>query len=433
MNRTSFSFCVTRVIFIMVALIGTVYAGPGDLDLTFGNGSGKVITSFPTGTDAYAYDAVIDGLSGKMTVAGEVINQPQGTRHIALARYNSDGRLDSTFGVGGRVDVSFGYLTIQANAIARQADGKLVVAGSLYNQGIWSFAIARFNTNGSIDGSFSSDGLRTLTWGGDVAVATDVAIQSDGKILVAGHISDNQDNSDFGVVRLNTNGGTDVQFGYFGTAKIDFLGSSDYPYGMAIQNDGKIVVCGYANNVSPGNQRWAIARLNSDGGLDTSFGSGGKLTYDWSFTADYAMSVAIQTDGKIVVSGMVNGITNFGLARFSSTGVIDFAFVNDFPNNDKEQSFSVRVATNGRIISGGFARNVSNTTAVFALSCHNANGTLDNSFGTSGRVTTDMGPDWDEIDKVLVQKDGKIVAVGFSYDANQKSRFALARYLGCGL
>lgn len=226
MNRT-FLFVFFTTVFAALVAFNAVQAAPGDLDQSF-SGDGKAFASFSTGTDAEAYDAVYDSYTGKITVAGMVSNQVLGSRHIALARFTYNGKLDTTFGNSGRVDQSFGQLWIQATAIAHQSHGKVVVAGE---SGDGPF-VARFNANGSVDGTFGTNGIKILQPQG---MAKDVAIQDDGKIVVALAFS-----GVIGVTRLNSNGSIDSFFGVQGLVTIDFFGFGNEPSALAIQEDGNI-------------------------------------------------------------------------------------------------------------------------------------------------------------------------------------------------
>ena len=287
----------------------------GDLDISF-DGDGKVTTAVGSGND-YAYSVAIQS-DGKIVVAGESGNSP-GNRDFALTRYNANGSLDISFDGDGKVTTDFGSrFDDVAYSVAIQSDGKIVVAGySLNSGGNWDFALTRYNANGSLDISFDGDGKVTTDFGGALDRAVSVAIQSDGKIVAAGY-SDNGSNRDFALTRYNSNGSLDTTFDGDGKVTTDF-GSIDTALSVAIQSDGKIVVAGYSGN-TPFNWDFALTRYNSNGSLDTTFDGDGKVTTAIGISSDYAFSVAIQSDGKIVAAGYSdNGSSNrdFALTRYN--------------------------------------------------------------------------------------------------------------------
>ena len=181
------------------------------------------------------------------------------------------------------------------------------------------FALARYNADGSLDTSFDSDGkLTTNVYGNDVAYA--ISIQSDGKIVVAGS-SGNALSRSFSLARYNADGSLDSTFDSDGKLTTSFGGFA-YAYGVAIQSDGKIVVAGgVANDLSPTNSDFALARYNPDGSLDTTFDSDGKLTTNLG-GIDYGRSIILQPDGRIIVAGYA--MNDFAVARYYP-GTIDVA------------------------------------------------------------------------------------------------------------
>jgi uncharacterized delta-60 repeat protein len=242
----------------------------------------------------------------------------------AVVRYNSDGGLDTSFDGDGitTVDPSGGGGT--AWGVALQADGKIVVAGQDWNGALgYDFGVARLNTNGSLDTTFSGDGLLTTNiFGGDDS-AFDVVVQADGKIVVAG---EDRPTNDFAVVRYNADGSLDTSFSADGIVTTDIAGSQDFGYGVAVQADGKILVTGYAFVLGTEGD-FALVRYASDGSLDTSFDGDGIVTVDAGVSdQDEARAVAVQSDGKIVVAGTMAAwgtSGDFAVMRFYSDGSLD--------------------------------------------------------------------------------------------------------------
>src|SRR5881628_1363204 len=182
-------------------------ANPGDLDPTFGIG-GKVTTGI--GTDDYGYAVAIQA-DGKLVVAGETNN---GINYdVALVRYNANGTLDATFGTGGKVTTAVGTSDGAAYALAIQADGKLVVAGETFNGSTWDFALVRYNANGTLDATFGTGGKGMTAGGTREEAAYALAIQADGELVAAGATDVGNNNYDFALVRYNANGTLDATFG----------------------------------------------------------------------------------------------------------------------------------------------------------------------------------------------------------------------------
>ena len=238
---------------------------------------------------------------------------------FAPATIAAPGDLDATFGTGGKVITPIGSGTDKVNSVALQNDGKIVVAGYSFNGSNNDFALVRYHPNGTLDTTgFGSGGKVTTTFGSDNDQGNGVAVQKDGKIVVAGTSSDNSGKSNFALVRYNSNGTLDATgFGSGGKVTTAIGPSLDRGNGVALQSDGKIVVAGYAGQ-SP-NSDFAVVRYNKDGSLETGFGSGGKVTTAFGGGgADQGQSVAVQSDGKIVVAGYsFNGSNDdFAVARY---------------------------------------------------------------------------------------------------------------------
>ena len=393
---------------LFVALGGpaVALAAPGDLDPSFGTG-GIVITSFG-GADVAS--AVVIQPDGKLVVAGRT--NIAGNTVFALARYNANGGLDPTFGTGGLVTTDFGS-TDQAFAVALQGDGKIVTAGRRGSDVI----VARHNADGSQDTLFGSNGRVVTNFGvGSTEQALALVLQPDGKIVVAGRSTKNG-NFDFALARYESNGAVDITFGTAGLVTTDFGGSVDRAFAMALQPDGKLVVVGDAD------ASFALARYNPNGSLDESFGAGGKVITTFG-GSDQAAAVILQPDGKIVVAGQTDtGLSiDFALVRYMPDGSLDGAFgsggrvTTNFIGNSDDLGSAVALQPDGKIVVGGSSDDN------FALARYTPEGVLDSSFGTEGKVTTNLGGE-DLLHALALQPDGSIVAVGESAD-----RFALARY-----
>ncbi|MGI8836583.1 MAG: hypothetical protein ACR2H4_08090 [Pyrinomonadaceae bacterium] len=428
---------IISAISLFLALSTSISAAPGDLDLSFGNG-GKVITPFSS--DIGESEVAIQA-DGKIVVVGDGYNGTTKRYDFAVSRYNTDGSLDSSFGGTGIVLTPVGnFPNDHATSVAIQADGKIVVVGYSFNGGAngIDFAAVRYNTDGSLDTSFNGTGKVVTPIGSSHDVARSVAIQADGKIVAAGG-SYNGANYDFAVVRYNTDGTLDTSFG--GTGKvITPIGSSYHSASsVAIQSDGKIVAAGSSQGVSNDfrTNDFAVVRYNADGSLDTSFNGTGKVVTPIGNSYYGASSVAIQSDGKIVAAGgSYNGASyDFAVVRYNPNGSLDTSFngtgkvVTPIGSAD-DFAASVAIQADGKIVVAGSSGNGSGDD--FAVVRLNPNGSLDTSFNGTGKVITPVGKS-SAASSVAVQADGKIVVAGATTESDGiVFNFAVVRYQGDG-
>lgn len=413
----------------------TVQAAAGDLDPTFG-AVGKVTTDF-FGDHDDVRGAVIQP-DGKIIVVGGAFD-PNGLGGLALARYNTDGSLDSTFGSAGKSVFPFGIL---ANCAALQPDGKTVVAGG---RGPLGFALQRYNSDGSLDVTFGSAGTVTTRILGFEDVANAIAIQPNGKIVAVGFADTThvfRQKPDFAIARYKRDGTLDSTFGIGGKVTTDFLGFADIANSVAVQPDGKIIAVGSMrlNAFEPGVEQFSVARYNIDGALDSTFGVGGKVRPFFFGGFDQANAVALLPNGEIIVAGFATNnhlpsISDFAMTRLNRDGSIDASFgssgkvATDF-SSEFDSANSIGVQPDGKIVLVGVVSKGRFAEATdFAVARYNADGSLDESFGSGGKVTTDFFG-LSNIARVgLLQRDGKIVAVGRA-DRGILGDFALARYNG---
>ncbi len=409
------------------------------LDSTFGS-AGRATTTFSSGFDIDSAKSTAIQSDGKIVVAGYGL--VAGLTQFALARYNTNGTLDTTFDSDGKVSTAIGTTGSAANSIAIQNDGKIVVAGYANNGSNYDFAVVRYNANGSLDATFDGDGKLLTSIGASDDYASSVAIQPDGKVVVFGD-SVGGTKSDVALSRYNSNGTLDTSFS--GDGKVTISIGNNYDYGggdrsLALQSDGKIVVVGLSNSLSNNNQSdFAVVRFNSNGTLDSSFDGDGKLITDFGTTSDYALSVAIQNDGKLVVAGESYALdgtgNNFALARYNPNGSLDTTFsgdgklTTDFDFQD-DVARSLLLQPDGKVLLTGSRTRFGSFD--FALARYTANGSLDTSFDGDGKLTTDFGSAYDEAYSAALQSDGKIVVVGYGSNAATNKDFAVARYSETG-
>ena len=339
-----------------------------------------------------------------------------------------------------------------ATAVAIQPDGRIVAVGTANVQARWVFAIARYDRDGTLDTTFGKNGRVRIgfTPSGDDAAA-DVAIQPDGKIVVVGSsfVLDR-----FALVRLDPDGTLDSTFHADGKVTTNAGDGTDSAGAVAIQPDGKIVVAGQSWTLS-GWDGIDVVRYETDGTMDPTFGTDGIATVDLTEgsdgAGDMASDIAIQPDGKIVVAGDAGGgaefTSGFGLARFDDDGTPDVTFhgdgtvVTNFTRWDDSAS-DLAIQPDGKIVAVGVAGYSWDTVATFALVRYDPDGTLDGSFGDNGKLRTrfptiasddPVGIVGAWATGVTIQPDGKIVLAGSAvrvFDGHLDGRFALARYRG---
>jgi uncharacterized delta-60 repeat protein len=437
------SLILAGILALAIVASTPITAAPGDLDPTF-DGDGRVTTNFLPVDEARGVAIQADG---KIVAAGVAICPPclaPFTPHLfALARYNRDGSLDLTFDGDGTVITDFDAREDEAFAVAIQADGKIVAAGSAFGPDAQDFALARYNPDGSLDTTFDGDGMVTSDFAGGNDRARAVAIQSDGKIVAAGVAfssaclpCNGAPTDNFGLARYNPDGSSDLTFGFGGRQVTNFASyGRDEARGVAIQTDGKIVAAGVAicDPCVPTVilHDFALARYNPEGTLDTTFGGDGTVTTAFEIQ-DEAWGTALQRDGKIVAAGhatLSSGARLFALARYATDGSLDPAFDGDgkvttqFAEDDEARA--VTIQRDGKIVAAGFTFLFSGQSD-FALARYNTDGSLDTIFSGDGLVTTDFGFANDQAFAVALQGDGKIVAAGVA-----DGDFALARYKIC--
>jgi uncharacterized delta-60 repeat protein len=378
---------------------------------------------------------------GKIIAAGSV--RADGASAIALARYNLDGSLDRSFGFDGRVVTAFRAASVRVSAMAIGNDRRIVVAGTSSDdkpdrRGSRQpkFALARYGPDGLLDKSFSNNGKLTTRFT-DRAVANALAVAPGGKIIAAGFSSHIGRNTSFALARYRPDGSLDRGFADNGRRTTDFTVDSrprnDVASAIALQPDGRIVLAGESSG-GGGSARFALARYRSEGALDRAFAGDGKLVSNVCELGG-ASDVVVQGDGKIVAGGPGCG---FLLARFNGNGALDSSFgdagkvVTDF--DALAQASAVTLQPDGRLVAAGWSEPEPHVLGDFALARYELDGSLEDSFGTAGRVTTSFGPT-DAFSQMTSARDvdvapgAKLVAAGHAGTGTfAPARFAAARY-----
>jgi uncharacterized delta-60 repeat protein len=341
---------------------------------------------------------------------------------------------DTTFGGSGSVSQNS-----VSEAVAVQSDGKVVTAGLSYTGGTSNFydaAVSRYNSNGTLDTSFGTNGTVITDISGQSDKPEAVVIQSDGKIVIGG-IGGDGPHFFFELARYNTGGTLDSTFGSGGKVVFNQTGYYNEIWALALQSDGKILATGDTNG------DYAVTRLNTDGSLDTTFGTNGMVTVAPGGAGGRAFGVVVQSDGKIVLAGGINGgnyYSQVALVRLTSSGALDSTFgtngaVETNLTGSYEQASGVALQSDGKLVVSGYVSPAGVFPPVydFALLRYNTDGTLDSTFGSGGIVTTDLGAS-DQALGVAVQSDGMILVSGVTNTslATSTAKSVLARYLPDG-
>ena len=472
-------FSLSLITLIALALVGShalasvSHAADGDLDASFGQG-GIVSELFPYPVEGTAYTNAVQA-DGKVVLVGDVQTPHADSYGFAVLRLNTNGSPDTSFGLNGTVITRFSRSDEAAGSVAIQPDGKIIAAG-YYTPDSYpdyrEYAIARYLPDGSLDPAFGS--------GGKVAGATEygtlinaLVLLPNGKILVAG--TKDAGNNKMWIARFNADGSPDGTFGDGGSATIPcnqpVAGAECEGFALAVQSDGKALVGGTARFTdSAGNRRvFALSRFTSNGDVDATFGTGGLTTTEFTYQAS-VYALAVTDTGKIVATG--NACCTGGglaIARYNSNGTPDTGFGagGKVVVEGAVAGYTLLLRPGGKMLLAGsvatgtvdadpgtsptrfgFGNRPDDSSSKgqgapegtvtiyhFALMQFNADGSFDNDFGSGGKAITDFGGARDRGYSVAQAPDGKLVAAG-RYTANEGGhpveRFAAARYSANG-
>lgn len=448
------------------SLEGRSLLAAGALDTTFG-GTGMVTTQVGYSQFGESSGAVVQP-DDKVVVAGASRTSPSSALSLTLVRYNTDGTIDTSFGSSGIVKTTLpgSSSTLTPDGIALQPDGKIVVAATGYSQAsknasyTYSFVVARYNANGTLDTAFGSGGLAKVAAAAPTVpgYASGLALQPDGRIVVSATMGV-AGGLDYGLLRLTTAGVLDPTFGSGGEVMTTLFGrNNDYADEMTIDGSGRILVAGRTQNASltPG---MGLVRYNPNGTLDTTFGSGGKV-FDPAIAASSVTGLGIQSTGKIVVLGAANSQREFILERYNVDGSLDDGSASDSTPGD---SFGVgghyadaRIAVNhgqysylygngndlviqpgtDEILAAGAGVAGSTTPSAFLVTQVEADGSgYDASFGVQGIGTAVFGAssNYSTPFSLALGPDGKLVVTGRYMPTTSTNLFATARFQGDAL
>lgn len=435
----------------------TLFAA-GALDTTF-NGTGKVTAKYRATNDAIAVAFQSDG---KAVVVGDTQGTGKATKDAFVSRYNVNGTADTTFGSGGKVFLSLGSDEI-ATAVAIQPDGKIVVAGvtGTLSKLKGDFFVARYNTNGTLDTTFNSTGTKIIDFGGADA-ASGVAVTGNGRIIVVG-TSLLGIRSGQAIAFLNPDGSFDTTFG-----PGDFVqpppsfGVFEGALGIALAPiAGRFYTAGFQLNLATGKSRFMVSEFNIDGSFVTAWGSQGRAFASFGKNLELARGIAVDpTTNKVVAAGVsANGVIElspgfpitklptrtatsavFGVARFNTDGTLDTSFngkgttTTAFKTKNAVNlsgASGVVVQPDSKVVASGGSQVRATGLSVFATARYNSNGSLDTTFGKGGLVTTSFSSTTSDGPFGMgLQSDGKIYEVGHSKKNASNGAVALVRYNG---
>jgi uncharacterized delta-60 repeat protein len=432
------------------------------------------------------FNTITTQSDGKILAAGSYDVLSNNQQDFLVARFNAIGSLDTTFGVDGpdagsapdgfiNFDFSSPSGQYSAEDITLDATGRIIVVGSgPAANNFLSWTVARLTPNGLLDTTFNGTGKVVTQWtdvfGNVGAAAHGVAVQADGKIVVAGDVRNSTfiSNIDWGLARYNDNGTLDTSFGAAGTGKVvqDFFTKSDQAFDVEIQSDGKIVAGGYARPLT-GTDDFALARYNASGILDPTFGTGGLVNTNIVPTSlvsqDRINAITIQPNGQIVATGWTdsrqvsvsNDDYDFIVARYQPSGALDTTFpatpagsFTTVPGTQaidfgfhSDKAAAVGIQADGKYViagtidsSAGIVGDTHDDNDAFGLARLATNGSIDPTFGSSGRTITrisDYVPGtipFAFMNDMALQPDGKILATGYTQTPDGHEKFVIARY-----
>ncbi|MBP6532128.1 MAG: T9SS type A sorting domain-containing protein [Bacteroidia bacterium] len=341
---------------------------------------------------------------------------------IPARAFSQAGLLDASFGDNGMVIPDFSNYAL-AKAVAIQSDGKIIAGGETGGSGFKDIVLVRLNEDGQLDSGFGNNGIVTTNLGFDEELSS-VVLDSDGKIVTAG-TSYNPSGNIF-LARFDTNGAPDSSFATNGFLLLDFGGFEEV-HELIIQNDGKLVIAGsFSADIT-------LARFINNGQLDSSFGTDGIVTNDFSGYGDYCFSAAMQPDGKIVVGGEADA--DFLIARYNANGTLDNSFSIDgyltFSIQNNCYGGYICLQDDGKILHTGATGGGGSIDGDLVVARFKTDGAPDPTFGTDGIITTVIS-DWAIGTSILQQPDQKIIVAGTTQPSVGSSNILVIRYLENG-
>ena len=425
--NTNYTF-FSKILIVLVALISMNGAQAQNGSLDLTFDSDGKVTTHAASKEAEAQSILLQK-DGKIIVAG-YRGAPE--NDMVLVRYNENGSLDKSFDTDGFVTTAISGSNVRAYSVALQNDGKILAAGSSSIGVTEVMILVRYNINGSLDTSFNHTGILTSAIGAVFTEVYAIAIQKDGKIVVTGGVSNDAIDFNIAVIRFNNDGTLDNTFDVDGIVVTDLGSLYDFANSLVIQNDGKIVVTAYSKTQAT-RGLMVIVRYNSDGSLDNTFDQDGKLYTIIVNSSARTNSMVLQSDQKLVLGAATDNGNGLGyvLARYNTDGSVDTTF--DLDGYVFSSSF-------GSFIELAYTVALQSDEKIlvtgyrsdasgqnFMIKRYHKDGSIDDSFGQQGKVITDFGNADDEAKAIALQSDDKIIVAGISFHAGVTD-FAIARY-----
>lgn len=405
-----------------------VNAQSGSLDQSF-KGNGIITGNYTSGNNSA--DAMVIQPDGKIIVAGAT-GYSSGI-NTGLSRFNTDGSIDTTFGIDGKMNFSSNWIKSYIYDMHLQSDGKIVVGGYRYNNTEGDFLLARINVDGTMDTSFGTNGVATFDNGGS-EVAESFEIMQDGNFIISGYTDDN-----FTMAKVKSNGSIDQTFGQNGWLIAEFVDLPTYSKSTSINAAGRIVLAGFGMDGYTNKAVFAVMAFNPDGTMDSSFGEDGKVSFHVGYDNDFGLRVLQLEDGKILIGGhsyfdkwplryeiavtKLNADGTFDMS-YGTEGIFKTRFLEDGENYLQDMALQ----EDGKLVITGTANE--DGANDFGVTRVTANGQLDETFGESGKVITKIDDNYGVSYNIALQSDGKIVVSGDAvpFDGGN-AQFFIARYL----
>lgn len=398
------------------------------LSILFGQQSGELDPNFGVSGFVITNDENLDTGDDITVLSNDQIIMVGGYDNFTAIKLMPDGNYDMTFGNEGKIIINFEGYNAGATDVLVQPDGKIIMAGNVFNPGgEYNFGIIRLNSDGTLDTTFNGTGKQIFDFNENINFLEAVVIQSDGKILVAGQ-SGQYANADFAIARINSDGTFDTSFANNGKFEVNIQGD-DRAKGMLLQQDGKIIIGGSSYPVGSSYSWFAAIRLTTSGQLDTTFSTDGKALAKISqFGNDTVYDIALQADGKILLlaDSYISGSQDFGVVRFTTLGELDTTFSGDgkFTTsmiNTSDYCNAIIEQPDGKILLAGSY--YTTPESKMAVIRLTSSGELDSSFNSDGKASFVVpGNNGVSVYDMKLQSTGQILVSGYA-----QNNFMLAR------
>lgn len=372
--------------------------------------------------------------NGKIAAAGTSYGEFWDSS-IKVTQYNNDGTIDVNFGTEGTFSYTLNYET-GVYAMALTPHDKILVAVITTGfAGGFAMLMFQLNEDGTLDSEFGTDGVRYHDLGTNDDIAYDMAIQDDCNILLAGTNTDQNYNNVPVVVRFNEDGSLDSEFGTNGVASITVTAIENEFNSVCVQSDGKILAAGHIA-VTIGTYSLLVARFNDDGTTDNSYGDDGVLVMNINNQGEEFLDMVCTEDDDLILSGIMQSMDQFQFKAFAMKLDVHGNPVSTFGNNgfvqlgdtEEDTAYAMALQNDGKIILGGNTGQSIPFNSNFGIWRLNADGTPDDTFGENGKISTDFNELPDQIEAFSIQNDGKLIAVGKARSENGQFDMAIARY-----